>query len=209
METTVVNPKWGRKRKPDDQVTPEALAMRKHYEKVKLGLHVENTAKNALLYAVGEQVKKALPPNADERAKIATNVQVALQIISKHTPAMVESMCAKAVNGDSNAFAILAKWALPQVKDRINIGQIDNVEQGISKILKSMASGEVDVQTASQALSAFANASTVALHANQITEIQHLRERTKEVLSSPSKQGSEEVIESLTYKDMIGKHADN
>jgi uncharacterized protein with beta-barrel porin domain len=210
METTISEaPTRGRKRKPDDQVTPSALTMRKHYERHKLGLIAEDMAKNALLSAVGKKIQEALPPNSNEQEKIATNVQVALQIISKHTPAMVESMCTKAVNGDSNAFAILAKWALPQVKDRINIGQIGNVEEGISKILKSMSTGELDVQTASQALSAFANASTVALHANQMQEIQYLRERTREVLANPQNHASGEPTQVLPYVDMIGKHNAN
>jgi hypothetical protein len=204
-ESALLPPKMGRPRK-EGVVAPSTVRSRLMRERDELAKHAVNTAQQQLTKIASKELANVVTDK--DQKKVADSVHVAMKMIAERTPTIVESMLTKAET-DTTAFAILAKWMLPPVRDRINIGEIKNIEQAISKILQGMSDGTIDVQTATQALSAFSSASTVALHSNQIAEIQHLRERTKEVLSSPSKQGSEEVIESLTYKDMIGKHADN
>jgi hypothetical protein len=171
--------KSGTPRKPDNEVSPDALRMRRYQERKTLEAKLPAIAAAAAMAAAGVLAPKADSPfNAELRELAQRSSAETSRLLMTEGPAVVSSCIEQAKAGNMSAAALLLRFCIP---DKTTVvlpnARGQTIEAVADSIIQAATAGEMPVQDASLTLKLLQQHSDITLSASLTQRLSALNEQ--------------------------------
>ena len=144
---------------------------------------IETMVENTAVAAAGAAARAITPPGLTDEVQqlIASSAEQVTKIIATNGPSIIQALCTRALDGDTNAAALLTKFIVsPKTKIKLDAPQGGTIEEFADSVISQTVAGTLAIEDGEAFLRLAERHSAVTLNGSLVGRLEALTTRLNE-----------------------------